>query len=189
MSTAGSRRTLSEATASAEAFRALFEGTFERWQVSGSIRRKKPDVGDAEHLVIPRIAPRAVNSGLFPETRNVNLLWERMDQLVEAGNLVKHLYGASGFRWGEKYRGCEFGGMLHEVWTANASNWGCKSIIRTGPADFSERVVTVFKQGGMYRQHEGDLVLVSTGETVPVPDEQTYLKLAGIPWIEPEDRR
>ncbi len=182
------RRTFDEANRAAHAFRALFDLCYDRWEICGSIRRRKPDIGDAEHLVIPRIVKRTSTDGLFSTEVEVNALWEGADKLVADGVVAKHLYGATGFRWGEKYRGMEFGGMLHEIWTATPTNWGCKSIIRTGPAEYSERVVTKLKMGGMYRQHEGDLIHVGTGQVVPVPDEQTYLRLAGLPWVEPEDR-
>lgn len=59
-------------------------------------------------------------------------------------------------------------------------------LIRTGPAEYSQRVVTALKDGGMYRQRDGYLW---AGETmVPVPDERKYLQLAGLPWLEPERR-
>lgn len=186
MSTA-TRRTLAEALASAEAFRALFAGCYERWQVAGSIRRKKPDIGDAEHLVIPKHETRTTMNGLFPSESRVNLLWERADDLVTKTVATKHLYGGSGFRWGDKYRGMEFGGMLHEIFLADHNNWGCHLLIRTGPAQFSTRVVDTFKTGGMYRQQDGYLKRLD-GSIVPVFDEQTYLKLAGIPWVKPEAR-
>ncbi len=184
----GTRRTLAEANDIAQEFCAFFGGDFDRWVIAGSVRRRRPEVGDCEHLVIPRIEPRTVSTGLFSETKPVNLLWEEMDRLVANGTLVKHIYGGTGPRWGNLYRGVEFRGMLNEIYTATETNWGNQLVIRTGSADFSERVVTMLKRGGMYRQQDGYLIHVASGEIVPCPDEQTYLKLAGMAWVEPEKR-
>jgi DNA polymerase/3'-5' exonuclease PolX len=185
----GTRRTYAEAIKSAEAFRALFPATcYEQWEIAGSIRRRKMDVGDVEHVVIPRFGAVIVSTGLFTETKTINLLCARMEELVAAGTIAKHIYGGSGPRWGEKYRGSEFGGMLHEVFMADARNFGSVLLIRTGPAEFSERIVTIFKDGGMLRQQEGYLRYTASGEVVPVPDEATYLRLAGLSYISPENR-
>lgn len=182
----GTRRNRIQALAAASAFRGLFEDdddTFwDRWQEGGSLRRKKDTVGDIEHVVIPRFGEVTTQNGLFSERKRVNLLWNRMDELVASGVLKKHLYGMSGFRY------VEYGGILHEVFLADEKNWGAVLAIRTGPADLSQGIVTKFNRDGMYRQSEGYLRLVSTGEIVPVPDEETYFKLAGIRWTEPEDR-
>jgi DNA polymerase/3'-5' exonuclease PolX len=191
MSTA-TRRSLAEATRIAEEFRDLFPPVYyEAWEIAGSIRRNKPEVGDAEHAVRPYVTKIEVSKGLFTEEQTVNMLWQQMDDLVFEGKLTKHIYGGTGPRYGSKYRGVEFKGMLHEIYLADELNWGCQLTIRTGPAEFSQRVVETFKLAGMYRQQNGYLRMPSEdgfGEIVPVPDEQTYLKLAGIPWVEPEDR-
>ena len=185
----GTRRSWAEANRIAHDLRALFDLCYDEWIIAGSIRRKKPDVGDAEHVVRPRIGQAAVTDGLFTQIKPVNLLWKRIDELVADGTLTKHLYGGTGFRWGEKYRGAEFGGMLHEIFLCDGENRGAVTLIRTGPAEYSKRVVDAFNAIGTLRQQDGYLRYVSTGEIVPVPDEQTYFKLAGIPWVEPEDRR
>jgi DNA polymerase/3'-5' exonuclease PolX len=96
------------------------------------------------------------------------------------------MYGLTGFRWGEKYRGVDFRAFNHELFMADADNWGAVFLIRTGPAEFSERVVTLIKATGMYRQQDGYLVHVATGERVTVPDEETYLRYAGMSYVEPE---
>jgi hypothetical protein len=150
MSTVDQKRGWTEALAAAEAFRDLFTGSFERWEFAGSIRRRCREVGDAEHVVIPRIVDRA-GDDLFGGTKLVNLLWERADALVAAGKAARHLY-ANGQRWGLKYRGVDFGylGMvtLNEIFCADESNWGPTMAIRTGPADFSRQLVTGLLRNG-----------------------------------------
>ena len=190
MSTTALKRTLAEAIAEAEEFRALFPcNCYERWEVAGSVRRRRPEVGDVEHVIIPTWGEVQIGGGLFDQTDRVNLLWHHAAALVEAGTLKKHIYGTTGFRWGPKYRGVEFRGHLHEMWTAEPGNWGSRLAVLTGPATFSREIMQRFNSAGMFRQEEGQLVRVETGEPVPTPDEIYYFKLAGLPWIEPHLRR
>jgi DNA polymerase/3'-5' exonuclease PolX len=190
MMTDTTKQPLADAIANAQAFRALFRtDSYERWEIAGSIRRRRPEVSDVDHVVIPRFGDVPA-ADMFATPTRVNLLWHQLDNLVRGGAVTKHLYGASeGFRWGEKLKGCDFCGRKHELWTADAENWGAIMLIRTGPADFSERVVSVLKQGGVYRQVEGRLIHVASGRAVPTPDEETYLGYAGMGYVEPEARR
>ncbi len=187
----GTKRKLCHAAADAEAMRDLFPGCFERWTVAGSVRRGKPEVGDIEHVVIPKFS-EVSDGGLFGETKLVNLLWERADMLLQEGAIGKHVYQTikgDQWRWGEKYRGIDFRGFNNEIFTATPENYGAILLIRTGPADFSKRMVERFLNGGMYRQQEGRLIHVASGEAVSIPDEETYFRLLGMEFIKPEDRR
>src|SRR5689334_8378943 len=100
MSTATVKRSFAEALVDAEAFRDLFEGCYERWEIAGSLRRMKAEVGDVEHVVIPIFGEVATTSGLFAEKRRANLIWHRLDELVAYRQVTKHLY-SNGFRWGD----------------------------------------------------------------------------------------
>jgi DNA polymerase/3'-5' exonuclease PolX len=152
------------------------------------VRRRKALVGDVEHVVVPRMGE--VAGGLFGDKVPINLLWQRLDELVRLGTLTKHLYGEDQTtRYGEKYRGVNFKGFTHELFCADARSWGATLLIRTGPADYSKMVVTRLLSGGLYRQRGGYLVHVQSGEVVLVPDEQTYCRMAGVTYLEPKDRR
>jgi DNA polymerase/3'-5' exonuclease PolX len=188
VSTTTTKRTWQQAQEDAEAFRDLFpSSTYERWEIAGSVRRRKPEVGDVEHVCIPAWGEMDTGLGLFGQKERVNLLNFHMDGLLRAGTIDKHWYG-NGHRWGEKYRGCSWRGFAHEVFQADYDNFGAVLLIRTGPADFSERIVSRFKEGGILRQQDGYLRNVASGEIVPVRDEVAYFKLAGLQYIEPERR-
>lgn len=148
MSTATAKRVATQAMRDAEAFRDLFVDCFERWEFGGSLRRRAHEVSDVEHIVIPRFEELPTGDGLFAETNRTNLIWHRADQLVAGGKLTKHIYGATGFRWGEKYRGVDFRGFAHELFTAEADNWGSVLAIRTGPGEFSKRLVIALQRHG-----------------------------------------
>lgn len=214
--TSSGKRKLADALYDAEDFRMLFNDLFERWEIAGSIRRKKPEVGDVEHVVIPKFGqPGATTAtGLFgsADGADVNLVFDKLDAIVRgpAAIVVKHVYGATGHRWGNKYRGVDFRGFNHEIFVADENNWGPALAIRTGPAEFSQKLVTRIRDHG-HRNIDGYvwrcercacatrgkpnkdcLACAGTGlsavEKISVGDERAYLELCGVGWIEPEKR-
>lgn len=189
MSTTQSKRAHAEALADAMAFRELFDGCYDEWHVAGSIRRNKPEVGDIEHVIVPRFGD-VPTGGLFSnETARVNLVWHKLESLLGVGDIDKHRYGEiRSTRWGDLYRGVDFRGFNHELFTADADNLGAILAIRTGPADYSQALVTRLKDGGMYRQSGGYVVHVKSGERVPVRTEEAFFKLCRLPYVEPEKR-
>ena len=183
------KRGLAAAIVDAEAFRSMFPSScYERWEIAGSVRRRRPEVGDVEHVVIPRFGEVDNTSGLFAMKEQVNLLFHHLDALVRGGHVEKHWYG-NGFRWGEKFRGVDFRGVNHEVHCVDQDNFGAILTIATGPAEFSERLVTIMKGRGVYRQQDGYVVAQISGRRVPCRDEEHYFELCGLKWIRPEDRR
>jgi DNA polymerase/3'-5' exonuclease PolX len=206
----GTKRRHADALADAQAFSRLFWlAAYERWSFAGSLRRECPEVGDVEHVVMANTGP-AETGALF--TEHVNLLWHRLDQLVREGTVLKHLYPNNTVRWGEKYRGVNFRGHLHEIFLADQDNWGPTLAIRTGPAGFSRRLVIGLQKHGL-RNKDGKVWRCQpcgwcdapgadrgacrhcdgTGllclEAISVPDERQYLQLAGVGWVEPKNRK
>lgn len=216
MSTTMSKRQLHEALADAMAFRDLFpREAYERWEFAGSIRRKKQHVADVEHVIIPAFGD-VPGKDLFATPTRTNLLLTCLDGLVETSVASKHVYGGANgatWRWGEKYRGVDFRGFNHELFCADADNWGATLAIRTGPAEFSQRLVTGLLRQGR-RNKDGKVwrcepcewcVVPAVGadpdkcgkcdstkllpvEPIPVPDERAYFELCGMKYAEPEFR-
>lgn len=194
---AGAKQSREFVLANVVRFRALFNGTFESWTVAGSLRRGLARVGDVEHVIVPKIVPIVEESFFGSKTTgHINRVWEATESLVRTKLATKAEYGETkSHRWGELYRGLVFEGVRHELFTADSLNLGSVLAIRTGPAEFSERLVTLLKQGGRYRQHLGYVRRVHEGHPimaddaiVPVPDEATYFKLCGVPFTIPEQR-
>jgi DNA polymerase/3'-5' exonuclease PolX len=189
---AGERRPLEEAERAAEAFRDLFpRDTYRHWTVAGSVRRRKEWVSDIEHVVVPAMEPPR-QASMFGDGEPTNKLWQWLEHVVMQGRTVMAQYvdrnGRITNRWGSLYRGVQHDGWKHEIFTADEMNLGAQLLIRTGPAQFSHSFVGHLLAGGRYRQRDGYLIGRSTGAAVPVPDERTYFQLAGLAWIEPEDR-
>lgn len=225
------KRLLVNALRDAEAFRDLFAGTYHQWIIAGSIRRKAEMVADVDHVVYPRVEEQPDDTAaLFQTTRQVNLVWQRAEQLVgekffdipssitvETDFPSKHIYGTTGYRWGERYRGFDFRGFKHEIWTGAANNLGSILVIRTGPEHFSQHMVSRLLDRGM-RHDQGRVwkcrpcpravgvaavgnrgcplfcsVCKGTGleklSIIPSPDEETFFRFVEMEYRKPEDRR
>jgi len=166
-----------------------------RIEVAGSIRRGKPEVGDIELVAIPSTV-HAVQRDLFGGVTTVhsrNLLDEELERLI-AMRAIRRSPPPDGARaaWGEHYKKMWIaaGGQVVQVdlFLATPETWGALFCIRTGPAAFSQALVTHFKLRTPYRQQDGALVVEATGEVVPVPEEADYFRLAGVPYIPPAER-
>ena len=186
----GDRIPLPEARQLATDFARLFDGCWERWVIAGSVRRQMPDVGDIEHVVVPKMG-EVKGTGLFAEPGN--MLWQRCDDLLASGEIVKALYGdKQQTRWGEKYRGIAWRGTKHEIFTADAANWGSVLAIRTGPGEFSKAMVMKLNADGLYRQADGYLRYASgasVGQIKPCATEEAYFEAVGWKYKAPEERR
>jgi DNA polymerase/3'-5' exonuclease PolX len=180
-------------------FGRLMPGTWERWQLAGSIRRKCEFVADVEHVVIPNFLPHPI--------KPVNMVWQAIDRLVADGTVTKAeygepdpdepqepptLFGAAGprvsYRWGDKFRGVMFKGIRHEISIVDRQSWGSMLTIKTGPWEFSKHMVTVLKQGGRYRHEKGYVRYAGSDEIRACPEEQDFFQLCNVPFIPPERR-
>jgi DNA polymerase/3'-5' exonuclease PolX len=181
----------STANDNANTFLRLFEGCFLHWYFGGSLRRRRGTVTDVEHIIMPKFVPRIADDLYGTPCGSCNAVWERSEALLRDKTITKAVYGdTKAHRWGEKYRGMMFGGVKHELFMADDLNLGAILTIRTGPAAFSERCVTLLKQGGKYRQEGGYVRRVIAGDVslltehiVPCPTETEYLRLCGLPNI------
>lgn len=195
MSATLAKRTLAAAEADAAAFRALFDDRcFARWEVAGSVRRRWNEVGDVEHVVIPTVGDVADSSSLFAAVRQVNLLLERLDELVRTYMVTKHVYGTNPttgepvHRWGQKYRGVDFRGFCHEIFSADADNWGPTLAIRTGPGTYSRMLVTALQRHGHvndlgYVWNKNDMTCAGCGWKGAFAGERGLLFVAPEDWV------
>jgi hypothetical protein len=143
-----SKRPLSAAVEDARAFRALFPPeAFRQWKGAGSVRRRAAWVSDVDHVVIPAFGE--VSSGdLFGTPQTVNLVWHHLDALVAGRQVEKWTRDDGRTVWGDLQRAVKFRGFKHEIWTADAENWGSILAIRTGPGEFSHRMVIQLQMNG-----------------------------------------
>jgi len=165
---------LNQATEIAERIRAKLAPHCERIEIAGSIRRRKPEVGDIEIVCIPR-------------TYEIGLLFGELilrDQgfctQVERWPMIKGL--ASG-----KYTQRLLPeGIYLDLFMARPENWGLIYAIRTGSAEYSHRVLA----SGWVRNgyHSVDGMLVKGVYKTPVREERDLFDICGRTWAEPWER-
>lgn len=156
-----------------------------RIEIAGSIRRRRPDVGDVEIVAVPRLVDGARPS-LFDPPSRVSALDPVLAGLIADGRLAPHPERPA---YGQKYRRLWIptpGIQLDLFLVSPPAEWGPILTIRTGPAAYSERLVKALHPKGL-RCHEGR-VLNMRGETVPCPEERDFFAACGVPWTEPENR-
>lgn len=148
----------------------------DRAEIAGSLRRGVEFPKDIEVVVIPS----CISDDLFGDEERFTTR-EITDACCGMGRVLK-----SGTRYvqvdqvlGSPYRLDLF--MVHPP-----AEWGTIFAIRTGPAPFSQEMVTRIR-GRLWRCVDGHVV-DDRGKVVPTPEEEDFFRAAGLTWIPPEDR-
>jgi len=160
-----------------------------RIQVAGSIRRRRPMVGDIELLCIPDVV--SLRNLLGEVTEQLDTLDQGIKRLIEAGFLAYRLSQAGGrLSYGPKNKFLVHvpSGMPVDVFTANERNWGMALFVRTGPADWNKRAMSRFQQLGL-RGHAYGGITGPGGLPVDCPDEETVFRHLDWPYLPPEERK
>lgn len=158
----------------------LLRPTCERIELAGSLRRECREVGDIEVVAIPR--------------RTLNLLGEldglELDSLL--GREPRTLLGKDG----PKYKQFEWLGVDYpcqvDLFLADAANWGYILALRTGPADYSRRLVTPTPYGlkpPHIRVAGGYVYSCPASERLSLPEETELYAAWGLPYAEPKERK
>jgi len=178
---------LAVAHARAQELAVLFRPGCLRIQIAGSIRRRKPDVGDIELLVIPRTEKRVAD--LFGNEAEVDLLDDLIQGYIRAGILDYRLTVKGGKTYGAKNKllvDVESGIPL-DVFSTDYANWGMALTVRTGSADFNVRLMARFRALGMaghaYAGYTG-----RDGKEYTCPSEESVFEAVGWNWLKPEER-
>jgi DNA polymerase/3'-5' exonuclease PolX len=145
----------------------------ERVEIAGSLRRKRPFIGDIEIVALPK---RAVDLFGQPASLPTEL------DLFLRGRLTKDLV-----KDGDKYK--QFPYADHQVdlfLPASAAHWGCIFLIRTGSYEFNQWLMNVRQRqaGVMFR----DGLLHNGQSVIPTPEEEDVFEALGLPFIAPELR-
>lgn len=157
-----------------------------RCEAGGSVRRRKPVVGDLEIVFIPQLEDRQVdmfNTERVPETDAViermveseTLDWDR--EVKRNGPLYKRLIHMTT-------------GLVVELFGARSENWGLIYALRTGPGDFNHLLVSHEWQGGAM---PGDMrmeggYLWKRGVRLETLTEDAFFEAMGLPCWRPEER-
>ena len=164
-----------------------------RIAVAGSIRRKAPTVGDIEIVAVPRTHTERVREGLFEDADiEVDELQVCVDSLLMDGTLSNHpIKPARGPRYAKLLH--TDSGMQVDLFSTSAERFGLIYLIRTGPASYSQWVVTEARARG-FHVIEGELHRGRMGcaaipcAIVPTPDEDAVFRALHIHPAGPESR-
>lgn len=168
--------------------------TCSKIEIAGSVRRRSPDVKDAEIVAIPSNATFAL-----------------MENMVAAGAWTKALYGADrSTRWGMKYRGIDvrhynsardlYDQLRVELFMTELNSWGFQLALRTGPGEANKRLMTWMQKtplrcidGAVWYaedwQREGDEWVSESKYRAIVRSEEAWFGLFGMRFVPPEARR
>lgn len=181
----GVRLPLRAAQAVAESVVAALRPACERIEIAGSIRRRRPDVGDVEIVAVSKVVTTEPME-FFGEATRVALLPDHVTALLRSGTLAPHPERPAN---GERYKRLWIpatGLQLDLFIVSPPAQWGPILAIRTGPAEFSKRLVEALHPKGL--RCEGGRVLDWGGVTRPCPEERDFFAACGVPWTEPEAR-
>lgn len=196
---------LPEADALAAEVLELLRPATERIAIAGSIRRRRPDVGDIEIVAIPRYGVGMGHADLFGNvsTPAVNHLDELVGGLLMDGVLAKRLDKNGRPAIGPKYKRLSYRDFALDLFVGTPENWGVLLAIRTGPASFAHAFVTNI--GHMTRpayagaEHkprpgllpmgmrvgEGNQLFGPDGRVIETREEEDFFRAIGQPCLEP----
>ncbi|MFA7256928.1 MAG: hypothetical protein WC047_05080 [Kiritimatiellales bacterium] len=145
----------------------------DRIEIAGSIRRRKPEVGDIEIVAIPK----RVDDGM---------LFSNIVTHPKFCILVNRWPAVKGKPTGKYTQRILPEGIKLDLFMADYDNWGLIFAMRTGSAAYSHKVLAT----GWFRAgyHSTDGHLVKDGHKIPVREERELFNLIGIPWVEPWER-
>lgn len=152
----------------------------ERIELAGSLRRKRPAVGDIEIVAIPR-RPRDLFGQVLAEEPTA------LDRFLDER-------GVQFAKRGRKYQQFAYRGYKVDLFLPTAETWGCVYTIRTGSAEFSHWLVSPEPRGACpwsvrFGGKDGNPGrLTHDGRLLATPEEEDVFAALGLPWIEPAGR-
>lgn len=156
-----------EAAAKAEDVLAQLAPHCERIEIAGSIRRKRPTVGDIEIVAIAK----PYDVGLFASG------------IATVVNQWVKVRGELPCKATSRILPC---GTQLDLFLVTEDNWGLQLAIRTGSAAYSHQVLATGWSRRGYTSQGGQLR--RNGVTYPVRTEEELFRFAGVAWVPPEGR-
>lgn len=174
----------------AELCRAL-KPACERLIVAGSLRRRKPTVGDIEILYISKTEIRQDPCDMFA-TIKVNLCDELISGLEKSGIMARRKNVNGSVMYGQKNKLMQHvaTGMPVDLFAATAVNWWNYLVCRTGPAESNTRIAMAAQnRGWKWNPYGPGFSHRRTGERRPMNSEEEVFTFVGLPYAIPEGRR
>ena len=132
----------------------------EKISICGSIRRKKPEVNDADIIVLPKL------------NKNITGYLKNFHKCIRAGNKIVTV----------TYRGLDI-----DVYIATPENFGVLQLIRTGSAEHNKKLCTLALKKGWKLWADGSGLRTGDGDLISNTEIGILEKLLG-KYVEPEER-
>jgi DNA polymerase/3'-5' exonuclease PolX len=167
-----------------------------RIEIAGSIRRQRADVADLDIVAIPQTHTR-VAEDLFGQMvvdgPPVSALHERCEALVAAGKLSIPLNDKGHPRaWGPQLKRATYRELPVDILSTTWECWGVALLLKTGPWEFSKRLVTRRSDGGACPRdlifRESRVRRRDTHEVLETPTEEAVFAALGLEYVQPERR-
>lgn len=171
---------------------AVLRPATDRLIVAGSLRRRKPMVGDVEILFIPKLFE--VQDGLFDVVVR-SAADEVLQKLINDGRLAMRTNVNGSTMWGTKNKLAVHvaSGVPVDLFTATAENWFNYLVCRTGPADSNTRICMAAQARAWKWNPYGAGFSREAFATGPeaeykVTSERDVFEFVGLPYAEPWER-
>ena len=159
----------------------------QRIEIAGSIRRRKPEVGDIEILHVSRIEDRQVD--MFSKAP-VDVAAEKIDQMLAAGVIAKRANVRGHFTWGPQNKLAVHvaSGIPVDFFSTSLERWWVALVIRTGSRETNLRLTT----GALAQQRTlhayGSGVTCQGGQTIDANSEEEVFQMCGVDFLPPHER-
>lgn len=161
---------------------------------AGSLRRRKPMVGDVEILYIPKLEPlkevRQADMFAAGEIRLTNLADLAINAMLARGIIEKRRNALNAEMWGEKNKLARHlaSGIPVDLFAATPANWFNYLVCRTGGAENNVAVASAAQKKGWKWNPYGEGFTDEAGNVVPVKSEEDVFRLVGMPFKQPWER-
>lgn len=168
-----------------------FNECCDRIEIAGSIRRRKPDVGDIEIVYVSKTEIVPDPEDLFGESSQP-VIDRAIKQLEESGQLERRLNvnGSAIFGPKNKLMRLTQCGIPVDLFSATEENWFNYLVCRTGPGDSNVRIAQLAKQLGYKWKPYGQGFVKGEAipRVVPMRSEEAVFDFVNLKYKEPWER-
>ncbi len=168
---------LEKARAIAEELKTLLESACQRIEIAGSIRRRKPEVGDIELLVIPKYV-----NGVDQLEREVGALVVQRVLGFRRNSRGRRVFGPK-----NKLMAHLSSGIGVDIFSTDFECWPVALVVRTGGVETNRRIAMAAIRKGWHLKAYGRGFATPTGEIV-CRSERDVFEFVGLPYKEPWER-
>ena len=168
---------LEKAKAIAEKIKAILESSCERITIAGSIRRRKPEVGDIELLAIPKYLV------------DIDQLDAKIQSMIYFGMLGYRLNKLGSKVYGPKNKLLVHlpSGIGVDIFSTTAECWPVALVVRTGGKITNKRIATAALRKG-YQFHAYGSGFTTPSGFIVCFDERGVFEAVNLPYKEPWER-